>query len=323
MTASASALGLMFPGQGTQRRGMGRWTERASPAAAAVFDLGNAVVGRDLRQLCFQTPDPRLALTANAQIAVFTCNLAAAAMLRERGVCPDVVVGHSVGEMNALCEAGTLTLEDGFRLVAARGALMATVRTPGAMAMVLGLSASTVDSLTRAVTQRSGVDGLVVTAIVNGPTNVVVSGTVEGVLRLATEATRAGARSILRLQVSGGFHSPLMDEIREEWQKTIAGAAFWPPRLPVVVNTTGGVTLDPELLRAAAVDQLTTPVRWVDAIHTIGRLANQVLLVEAGASKVLSSLVRDIDPAITTVSMYDPRTWDRARKLSIRGSVPR
>lgn len=313
-------IGFMFPGQGTQRRGMGRWIERASPAAAEVFDLGSAIVGRDLRHLCFHTPDAELASTDNAQIAVFTSNAAAAAALAERGVRPDVAVGHSIGEMNALCAAGAVRLADGFGLMRDRAALMAELPPSGAMAMVLGLAPSDVEALTDSVAQSVGP---VVTAVINGPANVVVSGTREAVTRLGTEARRAGARAVIAVPVGAAFHSPLMAGLRGRWRNVVAAVEFDPPRCAIVLNTTGALTLDPTALRAAAVDQLTRPVRWLDAVRTIGGLVEPVRLIEAGAARLLGALVRAIDPRISTVSMAEPRAWDRVPAESVhRNGAP-
>lgn len=299
-----STTGFLFPGQSTQHRGMGRWIERASPAAAAVFTLGSEVTGRDLRQLCFTTPDTVLARTDNAQLAVFTVNAAAAAMVRERGPRADIVAGHSVGELNALCEAGVVSLSAGFALVAARGSLMATVAATGTMAMLVGLDVSTVEEQVVAVGQRG--HGPVVVAIVNGPSNVVISGTADGVRDVSELATRNGGR-VIGLRVSGAFHSPLMAGLVPAWREIVGAVPFEAPRRSIVVNTTGRITGEPDELRRAAVDQLTTAVQWSRTSATVVSHATDIRLVETGASKVLTSLTRTLHPGVPVVSMLDPR----------------
>ena len=203
------AGGLMFPGQGTQRIGMGRWMERSSRASSVVFDVATEVLGRDVRALCFSGPARELTLTQHAQVAVFTCNAAAAALLDAEGFGAELAVGHSVGELNALVAAGVLTLEDGLRLVAARGELMGRITAPGTMSAVIGLAPDAVRALCEAA---SGDGGTVVPALLNGPHNVVVSGDVAAVERCEAMAPDAGARKVTRLVVSSAFHSPLMAE---------------------------------------------------------------------------------------------------------------
>ena len=303
-------LGLMFPGQGTQKVGMGRVVERSSPAAAAVFDAADSVLDRDVRKLCFAGPTRELTLTQNAQVAIFTCNAAVAAMLSEHGYQPMVVLGHSVGELNALVAAGVLTLEDGLRLVAARGALMGRITTPGAMSSVLGLSPERVQGL---CAQVSTPDRPVVGALINAPENVVVSGATEGIDEFEPLALAAGALKATRLTVSSAFHSPLMAEAVAEWRAVVASASFQPPAIPVVLNTTGAQAKDADDIRQALVDQLTGPVRWVEDVRAAVSLGAR-LLIESGDSKALAGMVRSIDPGLPTVILNDPRAIRRLRE---------
>ncbi|SHN27639.1 ACP S-malonyltransferase [Cryptosporangium aurantiacum] len=303
------SIGFLFPGQGTQRVGMGHWLERASKAAAAVFDTGSAVLGRDLRALCFRGPERELTLTQNTQVAVFTVNAVAAAALGERGSVPDAVAGHSVGELNALCAAGVLPLEEGFRLVAARGALMGRVRTPGAMAAVIGLD------LDRVAEICADVPGPVVPALLNGPSNVVISGAAESVATASDRATAAGARKVTRLVVSSAFHSPLMAEATDEWRAVVAAAGLRPPSVPLFLNVPGASVSSVDAIQRAVVEQLTAPVRWTDVVSGIAALGVR-RLVEAGDSKVLTVLARAIVPGVPCVSLSDPRAFRRLTTLA-------
>jgi [acyl-carrier-protein] S-malonyltransferase len=307
--------GLMFPGQGTQRIGMGRWMERTSPAASAVFDVAAEVLGRDVRSLCFTGPARELTLTQHAQVAVFTCNAAAAALLAAEGFVPRLAVGHSVGELSALVAAGVVELEDGLRLVAARGELMGRIRAPGTMAAVIGLGLEPVRKLCE---QASHAGEPVVPALLNGFENVVVSGDVDAVERCETLATEAGARKVTRLVVSSAFHSPLMAEAVAEWSEVVAAAPLREPRIPVLLNTTGAVATGVADVRTALVDQLTGPVRWVEDVRAAAALLGEGdLFMEAGDSKVLSTLVRAIEPDVPTMTLHDPKTLRR-----LRGETP-
>ncbi len=305
----AALLGVMFPGQGTQRVGMGRVLERTSPAARAVFDTADGVLDRDVRKLCFTGPTRELTLTQNAQVAIFTSNAACLARLREEGHRPALALGHSVGELNAAVAAGVLTLEDGLRLVAARGALMGRIEVPGTMASVLGLSPEAVGELCAEVTATDPAHP-VVAALLNGPENVVVSGATEGVEAVEQAASAAGARKVTRLTVSSAFHSPLMAEAVAEWREVVAAAQLHEPEFPVVLNTTGTIATGADDVGAALVDQLTGPVRWVEDVRTAAG-AGVDLMVEAGDSKVLTALVRAIDPELTCLTMHDPRALRR------------
>jgi [acyl-carrier-protein] S-malonyltransferase len=315
---------LMFPGQGSQRIGMGRWMERTSPAAAEVFDVAGEVLGRDVRALCFTGPARELTLTRNAQVAVFTTNAAAAAVLAAEGFEARLALGHSVGELNALVAAGVLPLDDGLRLVAARGEIMGRIPVPGTMAALVGLDQDVVRELCAAASGEpsgpAGTAGVVVPALLNGPQNVVVSGDVAAVELCTGLAVEAGARSITKLVVSGAFHSPLMAAAVAEWSEVVAAAALREPRIPVVLNTTGAVATGADDVRRALVDQLTGPVRWVEDVRTavglLGRLDGG-LLMESGDSKVLTTLARGIEPDAATMTMHDPKTLRR-----LRGETP-
>jgi [acyl-carrier-protein] S-malonyltransferase len=307
----------MFPGQGTQRVGMGRLIERSSAAARAVFDLADEVLERDVRKLCFTGPTRELTLTQNAQVAIFTSNAAALAKLREEGHEPGLALGHSVGELNALCAAGVLSLEQGLRLVARRGELMGRIRTPGTMASILGLQRDDVEQLCVRAT------GVVVAALVNGPENVVISGEVAGVEEVEKLALTAGARKATRLAVSSAFHSPLMAEAVAEWSSVVTAADLDDPRFPVVLNTTGATAAGADDARQALIDQLTGPVRWVEDVRVAARSMEQAgpgVLVEAGDSKVLTALVRAIEPELPTLTMHDPRALKKLAPTALTGS---
>jgi [acyl-carrier-protein] S-malonyltransferase len=313
LAGDVADIGVMFPGQGTQRLGMGRHLERGAPGAA-VFDVASEVTGRDVRALCFTGPAAVQTRTENAQVAVFTCNAAALALLRDAGAEPVVALGHSVGELNALHAAGVLDLDEAVRLVAARGALMGAITRPGAMLAVLGLDLPTVVALCEQARATAGAP--VVAALLNGPANVVASGAVEAVEALTPLVLAAGAVKATQLVVSHAFHSPLMADAVDAWRDVVAAVPLAPPRIPVLLNTTGRAAAGVDDIRAALVDQLTGPVRWVEDVRAAVS-AGARGFVEAGDSKVLGGLVRAIDPQLPTWTMNDPRTVRRLRETFV------
>lgn len=288
-------IGFVFPGQGTVRVGMGAWL-RADPAAAAVLKRVDELLDEPVGPLCAHGPLDRLVDTAHAQPAVTACNLAALAILTARGHRPDIVAGHSVGELSALCAAGVLDPDDTVRLVEVRSRLMAALPAAGGMASVLGLPLARVEEL---ADEAVGPDEPLVVGLDNAPENVVVSGALPAIERLTKLAT--DARKVVPLKVSNAFHSPLMAPALEEWAAAVDAAPLSPPRIPVVLNVTGEPTTDVEQIRAALVAQLTGRVRWT---ATMTALSHVDRMVEVGDSKTLSGLARVA--GLRCVSMASP-----------------
>jgi [acyl-carrier-protein] S-malonyltransferase len=295
-------LVLLFPGQGSQRPGMGRDLAAAHPAARTVFEQVDEALGVALSRLCFEGPADELTLTHNAQPALFAHGSAAWAALRA-ATTPEVAAaaGHSLGEFTAYHAAGALGLGAGARLVRRRGELMyeAGLARPGAMAALLGDLRETVEALCE---RASAEAGLVVPANYNSPGQVVVSGEVEGVERLMELAKEAGAKRAVRLNVSGAFHSPLMAPAADGLTAALAAAGIGTPRIPVASNVTG------ELVETAADAatllrrQLTAPVRWTDVVTTLAGRFPDALFVEMGPGNVLSGLVKRIAPDVATAT---------------------
>ncbi|MGN9836979.1 ACP S-malonyltransferase [Nonomuraea sp. H19] len=307
-------LACFFPGQGTLRVGMGQAFRRHPAAAAALAEAG-AVLGRDLATLCAQGPQAALISTENAQPAVTACNLAALAALRAAGLEPDVVAGHSVGELSALHAAGVLDFAATLRLVEARGRLMARVRRAGVMSAVLGLTPAEAGDLAG----FADPGGSLVVAIENGPDHVVVSGPPDAVDRFGTLARARGARKITPLSVSHAFHSPLMSEVAGEWAERVAGERLLPPRCPVLLNVTGMPAIDPEEIRRGLTAQLTGRVLWAGVLSAAARMGVRDC-VEVGDSKALTGLARSA--GLRCLSMSDP-SWPRnATRLRAGGAAP-
>lgn len=289
----------IFPGQGSQKPGMGRDLASHEPAAAAVFDAVSDALGTDMRQLCWELDEETLRQTENAQLALYTCGVAAFQVLAGAGIEIEIFAGHSVGEYAALAASGTITIEDGARLVQKRGQVMASagVIRPGTMAAVLGLDRSSLEEVCRSVA------GEVVVANDNCPGQLVISGEIEAV-RLACEAASAsGAKRVLPLNVSGAFHSPLMAEPAKAMREILAATTFKQAK-PVVSNVTAQPISDasqwPDLLER----QLCSPVRWTESVQAMLAIAPYAF-VECGVGEVLSGLIRRIDKTAPCYRVMD------------------
>ncbi len=293
---------LLFPGQGSQKPGMGKDLYDAYPAARAAFEEVDRAVGAPISTLCFEGPEAELTSTQNAQPALLAHGAAAWAIVREQLASRTVAAaGHSLGEFTAQHAAGALTLADAGRLVRLRGELMfeSGVKRPGAMAAILGLSE---DKVEQACTRASAEAGVVVAANYNTPEQLVISGEVSGVERAMELCKEAGAKRALRLNVSGAFHSPLMEVaaagLREALSQTSMRAAVF----PVYSNVTTEPVGDAAAVRTLLLRQLTSPVRWTQQVRRMAADHPGALWVELGPGNVLGNLVKRIVPGAQTVT---------------------
>jgi [acyl-carrier-protein] S-malonyltransferase len=301
-----AAIGLLFPGQGTQSVGMGRWLAQRHPAAAEVFARADELLGFSISDLCFRGPAPALTATENAQPAVLVVALATHAALEAEGTTqPAVVAGHSIGELGAAVVAGVLGFDDAIRAVRRRGELMAAIESDGAMASVLGLTQEQLDDVCRAA---SG-EGDVVVGLVNGPDNCVLSGHRTAVERATEEARAAGATRVTPLATSHAFHSPLMTPALRSWTEVVEALDLRAPALPLVLNVSGAVAESADDVRSSLVRQLTAPVRWDLVSATVAERADVV--VEVGASKAVSALTRRCRPDLPVRTTHEPRALQR------------
>ncbi len=291
------AITYLFPGQGSQKVGMGADLFNEFEASRERFSQANDILGRDLQKLCFEGPHEELTDTQNTQPALFTVEAIICDILGERGIKPSAALGHSLGEYSALYAAGVYSFEDGLRIVAKRGALMAEagVRYPGAMAAVLGLENEQI-----AAALASVQSGVVVPANENSPDQTVISGEVRAVEDACEQLRQAGAKRVVPLPVSGAFHSPLMQSAADELESFLDGIAFQQARCPVICNVTADARQAPDKLRALLIEQLTSPVRWVDSMAFIER-EGLVSCVEAGPGNVLRGLARKCSREIKVV----------------------
>jgi [acyl-carrier-protein] S-malonyltransferase len=294
-------IALVFPGQGSQKPGMGKDLAEAHPAAAATFAAADAALGMPLSALCFEGPAETLMETHNAQPALLTHGVAMWRLLSGHlGAHVRCTAGHSLGEFTAHVAAGTFDFETAVRLVRTRGELMQAAGTarPGAMAAILG----DIDVRVRELCEQASREaGAVVPANYNSPGQVVVSGEVAGVDRLIELAKEHGARKCIRLQVSGAFHSPLMDAARPGWTEALSSVAMHDARVPVYANVTGRQVMMARQSRRLLGEQMTSPVRWTETIRNIAEDFPGIIFIELGPGNVLSGLIRKIVPDATVL----------------------
>jgi [acyl-carrier-protein] S-malonyltransferase len=296
-------LAFVFPGQGSQKVGMGRALAAAAPASRAVFEQADAALGEPLSRLCFEGPEEDLLLTANTQPAILAASVAAFGALSLRGARPDWVAGHSLGEWSALVAAGALDLADAVRTVRRRGQYMqeAVPVGEGAMAAILLLDLPAVEEACREAAQGQ----VVVPANINSPGQVVIAGHAAAVERAMEGCKARGARRALKLPVSAPFHCPLMRPAQERLAADLAGVAFRAPAVPLVNNVDARPVRTAEEARDGLLRQVSAPVRWQECVEELVRQGVDTF-VEVGPGQVLSGLVKKIDRNARVLNVEDP-----------------
>ncbi len=302
-------IAFVFPGQGSQSAGMLDGFA-GNPAVADVLQRAGAALDQDIAELIAQGPAEALNLTTNTQPVMLTAGAAVyAAWVAAGGRVPDVMAGHSLGEYTALVAAGSLTLEDGVRLVRLRADAMqsAVPVGEGAMAAVLGLDDATVRQVCADAAQ-----GQVVEAVnYNAPSQVVIAGHKAAVDRACEAAKAAGAKRALPLPVSAPFHSSLLEPAAARLAQALAGVDVQTPSVPVINNVDVARQSEPDAIRDALVRQAWHPVRWVETIEAM-KADGVTHIVECGPGKVLAGLVKRIDRSITALAITDPASLEVA-----------
>ena len=293
---------LLFPGQGSQKPGMGKDLAEAFPEAKNVFDQADAALGVSLSRLCFEGPADELTLTHNAQPALLAHGAAVWAVVRNKlKGRVRAAAGHSLGEFTAYHAAGSLSLADALKLVRRRGELMyeTGVKRPGAMAALLGDLNEPVEAITARATAEAG---LVTPANYNCPGQIVISGEEAGVERAMVLAKEAGVKRAMRLNVSGAFHSALMESALDGLTEAVGKSAFMGPQFPVYANVNSEAVTTADRAKQLLLQQLTRPVRWTEEVTAMASKYPDALYVEMGPGAVLAGLVKKIAPTLKTMS---------------------
>jgi [acyl-carrier-protein] S-malonyltransferase len=301
-------LALVFPGQGSQYVGMGAALTRMSSAARDLFKRADEVFEGPLSQLCFEGAQEELDRTINQQPATFVTSIAWLRALEERWqeggreLDPFIYAGHSMGEFTAAVAAGSISFDDGLRLVKQRGLLMeeAGTENPGGMASVLGLSEETVEQ----ICTEAGTDGYVGLATANCEGQTVISGHVAPLTRAMELAEKAGARRVVRLSISIGSHSPLMAKASDGMNKLLEKITIGDPRRPVVANTTAELMHDGKSVYRELRDQLLMGVKWHQSVERMMKEGADMFM-EVGPGNVLTRLIRRINYDVNSLSLSD------------------
>jgi [acyl-carrier-protein] S-malonyltransferase len=283
---------FIFPGQASQYVGMAKDLCEKFPLAQELFARANQLLGFDIQQICFAGPEEKLTQTDITQPAIFVHSAIVTRLLAEKGMKPDMVAGHSLGEYSALYAAGVLAFDEALLLVKRRGELMqrAGVENPGTMAALVGLEAAEVET----VCQEASNAGIVCPANLNSPGQIVISGSVAGVQQALAVAKAKGAKMAKQLAVGGAFHSPLMTGARQGLRASLQKAPFRAAGCPIYLNVTAKPTTNADELRQRLDEQLTSPVRWIEIVENmIADGATQ--FYEVGPGNVLAGLLKRIN----------------------------
>jgi len=298
-------VAFVFPGQASQYPGMGKELAEKYPAARAVFDEADNVLGFPISKICFAGTEDELKLTANTQPAILTCSVAVHGVLDEKGLKPDFVVGHSLGEYSALVGAGALKFADAVQLVRKRGTYMqeAVPAGVGAMAAVMGLSPAVVVD----VCKRAAQGEVCSAANLNSPDQTVISGHAGAVKRAVELASQAGAKRAVILAVSAPFHSAMMMPAQQKLEADLRNTQFSKLQVPLVTNVDADTIETGDEAREALIRQVTMPVRWEESVRLlIDEGVNT--FVEVGPGRVLTGLLRQIERSVAALNVEDEKS---------------
>jgi [acyl-carrier-protein] S-malonyltransferase len=306
---SVANVAFLFPGQGSQAAGMGKELASLYPVAQKTFQEADDALGFSLSQLCFEGPDEKLRMTEITQPAILTCSVAAARVLAEKGIAPQFVAGHSLGEYSAHVVAGTLSFADAVRTVRNRGKYMqeAVPAGQGAMAAILAMP---IDQLQQ-VCADAAQGEVVQPANVNSPDQIVISGANAAVTRAAELAKERGAKRAIMLDVSAPFHCAMMQPAQDRLAKDLQTLTFSNPKVPVISNIDGEPKSAGDASRDALVRQVTGTVQWVGCVQKLIALGARTF-VEVGPGKVLTGLMRSIDRAQAAMNVSDEASLQKA-----------
>ena len=309
---SARSIAFLFPGQGSQTVGMGKALADLYPVAARTFQEADDALGFSISQLCFEGPEDRLKMTEITQPAILTVSVTVSRVLAEKGIVPQFVAGHSLGEYSAHVAAGTLSFPDAVRTVRNRGLYMqeAVPAGQGAMAAILGMQLEDVQKICAEAAQGE----VVAPANINSQEQVAISGAQPAVERVAELARQRGAKRVMMLQVSAPFHCTLMQPAQDRLAKDLQVIKFSDPKIPVISNVDAEPKTTAQSARDTLVSQVTGAVQWSRSMQKLISLGANTF-IEAGPGKVLLGLMRQIDRTQTCMNVGDEETLRKATEL--------
>jgi len=298
-------VAFMFPGQASQYPGMGKELAEKYPAARAVFEEADQALGFSISKMCFEGTEEDLKLTANTQPAILAVSVAAYRVVAEKGLTPDFVAGHSLGEYSALVAVGALNFSDAVRLVRKRGQYMqeAVPAGLGGMAAIMGISPAVVQDACK----RAAMGEICTAANLNSPEQTVISGHASAVKRAVEIASQLGAKRSMMLAVSAPFHSELMMPAQEKLEKDLRATSFGELQVPLVTNVDADTIRKGDEAREALIRQVTMPVRWQESMRLLLDEGVNTFL-EVGPGRVLTGLMRQIERSVASLNVEDEKS---------------
>ncbi len=312
---SLSPVAFLFPGQGSQAPGMGKELAALYPVARQTFQEADDALGFAISQLCFEGPEDKLKMTEITQPAILTVSIAVARVLQEKGITPQYVAGHSLGEYSAHVAAGTLKFPDAVRAVRNRGRYMqeAVPAGQGAMAAILGMPLDQLQQVCAEAAQGNE-DEVVSPANINSPAQVVISGSAKAVERAAELALQRGAKKAVMLPVSAPFHCALMQPAQDRLALDLKGLSLSDPQVPVISNIDAEPKTAADTSSDALIRQVTGAVQWMGCIQKLVQLGAKTF-IEVGPGKVLTGLMRQIDRAQIALNVEDEASLQKTIAL--------
>ena len=298
-------IAFVFPGQGSQKIGMGKDLVENYPEAKVLLNKANEALNEervDLGKICFEGPEEELKNTVNAQPAILTISTILYELLRKNKIKPSIVAGHSLGEYSALVASSAIKFEDAVKLVRKRGEYMqsATPAGTGSMLAIIGLEKDEISEMCEKIKDI----GIVEIANHNSPTQIVVSGEINALEKLSVMAKEKGAKMAIPLNVSAPFHSSFMETAKENLASYLEKVKINTPRIPISCNVTADYIITKEEVRSALIKQMTHPVKWVDSIMKMNSEGINCF-IEVGPGKVLRGLIRQIIPEAKVFNAFD------------------